>query len=535
MKEPDEACPGAGEVAPVFYLSSVERVENAEGAEAPDCPGIGWRTDHLHTILIVTEGRGSVLIAGQPGLASPGKLYFIGPGTWVELKTERDSGLCLYRMAVRVERDGAGLFGGNGEALFEPLTRLDGALQELSAPAADPSDALEALQRHIRFQQLMCELLKLRHTAVRSGTDGRQAVEGTIAFMRRTYREDISVGQLAREAGMSRWQYGAIFKSLTGQTPMDYLTGLRMDRAKELMLDNGARVRDIAERVGFRDEYYFSRRFKQTTGLTPTAYRNGNHSRSPRIFSIQYLGELLELGIRPVATNSPMLGGLSDESSGVQGVDEPFDMERIAPLKPDMILFPSYVPSAVVEELRKVAPAVEISWYDDVYARMDALGKMLGRRKEAGDWIARYRSKAERTRQRLREHVRAGETAAAFIYHNHDFYVFTGYQFGHTLYNGLGFAKPVRIEELMRRSKRIKWKRIEVGELADYAGDRVFLALPDDGDDAVEGRAMLDHPAWRNLPAVRNGRSYVVNDKWCLYDPITLEKHLDEMVKWLAR
>jgi ABC-type Fe3+-hydroxamate transport system substrate-binding protein len=355
-------------------------------------------------------------------------------------------------------------------------------------------------------------------------------VERSVQQLRQRYREDISFKEMAEAAGVSRWQFGEKFKQLTGQSPMAYLTELRISYAKRLMSDSAATVKEIANQAGFRDEYYFSRRFKQTTGMTPTQYRLG---RQPRIFSIQYVGELLALGIQPIGTNRAMLEVFKDLAGAA--FEEPIDAEELSALKPDLIIFPTFTPERQVEPLRRIAPTIGFDWQADVYSRLRAIGERLGRGKEADEWIARYEAKAARMRSRLHPYIKPGMTASAFVYHAHGLYVYAGHHFGHTLYHGLGFEPPAAIKRLMDGNSQLKWKKISVEMLSDYAGDIVFMALASSGDDAIEGRMLLQHPVWKSLAAVQNGRGYVVDAVWGNYNPVTLECHLDDLAARLEQ
>jgi two-component system, response regulator YesN len=65
------------------------------------------------------------------------------------------------------------------------------------------------------------------------------------------------------------------FKSIKGVSPMEYLTNLRIDKAKALLSDDSSiMLKDIAEIVGYSNQYYFSRIFKIITGLSPSEYRS---------------------------------------------------------------------------------------------------------------------------------------------------------------------------------------------------------------------------------------------------------------------
>ncbi|ANY68439.1 hypothetical protein BBD42_19650 [Paenibacillus sp. BIHB 4019] len=483
-----------------------------------------------YTLLAVTQGQGTITINGVSHPAAYGKCFLLAPNTAIGVESEAFQPIRLYELSFEIGAQDEELLADGGEMVFEPFALLEDML--LSLRGKPPRGKLEALQRHIQFQQLMLEVLKRQHKE-EDEPDARGAVERTISFMQHSYKEEISIGRLAQEVNMSRWQYGEKFKALTGSTPTAYLTALRIERAKQLLLSQTARVREIAGRVGFGDEYYFSRRFKQTTGLTPTQYMQ-EFGRAPRIFSIQYIGELLALGIRPIAVNSAMFPVFEEEAlRGVHGIEEPIDAEQIMRLNPDLILYPSFIKAALIDQLVKIAPMAHVSWNDDVYGRLRAMGELLGRQQEAEEWIAGYLQKAALARERIGCCIRPGETASAFVYVDQTLYMYGTHHFGHTLYEGIGFELPGRLKALTERNKQLKWMPIRLEELPVYAGDRVFFSLAPSGVDEQQGRAILNHPIWNSLPAVRSGCAYIVDPIWGNYNPITLDKHLEEVVRLL--
>ncbi|HNX52514.1 MAG TPA: AraC family transcriptional regulator [Pontiellaceae bacterium] len=79
--------------------------------------------------------------------------------------------------------------------------------------------------------------------------------------------------QMAGRCGIRRTRLNTVFQKLTGSTPMEYLTRLRMERAKTLLRETGIKIIDIAFECGFGSSQYFANTFKQATGMTPTGYR----------------------------------------------------------------------------------------------------------------------------------------------------------------------------------------------------------------------------------------------------------------------
>ena len=71
-----------------------------------------------------------------------------------------------------------------------------------------------------------------------------------------------------------------VFRRATGQTPIDYLIRLRIQKAMEWLAGTSLSVTDIALKTGFDDSNYFTRQFRKATGETPTAYRKTRQAES---------------------------------------------------------------------------------------------------------------------------------------------------------------------------------------------------------------------------------------------------------------
>ena len=89
----------------------------------------------------------------------------------------------------------------------------------------------------------------------------------------------ITVAECADFCNMSKAHFARIFKRTVGQSPVQFMLGIRIDRAKELLDFTDQSIADIAEASGFSDQNYFTRTFKKMTGMTPTQYRNAGRTR----------------------------------------------------------------------------------------------------------------------------------------------------------------------------------------------------------------------------------------------------------------
>jgi AraC-like DNA-binding protein len=85
--------------------------------------------------------------------------------------------------------------------------------------------------------------------------------------------EDLSLGQVARAVNTSTFYFCKVFRKATGINFTDYVSRVRIEKAKNLALNPNLRISEIAFEVGFQSLTHFNRVFKKITGLSPTEYR----------------------------------------------------------------------------------------------------------------------------------------------------------------------------------------------------------------------------------------------------------------------
>ena len=88
------------------------------------------------------------------------------------------------------------------------------------------------------------------------------------------YRENLTAAEIAAGVYLSPTYVSLLFKQETGETLFEYLTKVRIERAKELLLDPQTKFYEVSEAVGYSDPSHFSKVFKKMTGLTPSAFRD---------------------------------------------------------------------------------------------------------------------------------------------------------------------------------------------------------------------------------------------------------------------
>ncbi|NLW02840.1 MAG: response regulator [Clostridiaceae bacterium] len=104
-------------------------------------------------------------------------------------------------------------------------------------------------------------------------------VQNTIAYIRSNYSKNISLSDAAEAAEVSSSYLSLIFKQETGVNFSNYLTDYRMEMAKKMLVNTNKKIYEIAEDIGFSSPYYFSKVFKEYTGLTCKEYKDKNAGR----------------------------------------------------------------------------------------------------------------------------------------------------------------------------------------------------------------------------------------------------------------
>ena len=114
-----------------------------------------------------------------------------------------------------------------------------------------------------------------QHIAMKQQEKTHNVAEKAKGYIKDHFSSDLSLETMAKELGISPYYLSKLFKESEGVNYIDYLTGLRIDYAKEQLIHSKKSIKEICHESGYGDPNYFSRIFKKWTGITPTEYREG--------------------------------------------------------------------------------------------------------------------------------------------------------------------------------------------------------------------------------------------------------------------
>ncbi len=100
-----------------------------------------------------------------------------------------------------------------------------------------------------------------------------KAVARVVELMRENLSEQLTVDDLARAAMFSKFHFSRIFRRATGVSPGRFLSAMRLQEAKRLLVTTSLSVTDISHRVGYASVGTFSTRFRSSVGISPSTYR----------------------------------------------------------------------------------------------------------------------------------------------------------------------------------------------------------------------------------------------------------------------
>lgn len=505
-------------------------------------------TSH-HMMILFIDGCGTLTINDSPYLVTKGKIFLIKPQSMIDL-SDLTKEFRFYKIAFTAFQLKQGalslylgpIFSEEVEYTLYPNTRFIRLTEDL--PNLD----------YLKQQGALYELLNLlfeHQLHMNYQLTMTKAVGETINYIYSYYQQPLTVKKLAELAHIAQWQYSTIFQTLTGKKPLDYITDLRLTKAKELLLQTNEPLKDIAQRVGFEDEYYFNRRFRQVVGIPPKQFARQSKQKtvvkdwtghevaipaSPHriIYHGETFGDMLIFDVQPIGgdKNSISKSFYKNHVPYIQDVAFPINLEKSSKLNPDLIIFTNN-DEQQYQALSSIAPTITLNSWDSLEERVLLLGQWLGQQQRAEDWLAHFKIQEKTMWQQLQTVIEPGETASVLTFdHGRRLYVMGCTGLSPALFHPDGFQPHQQVKKLLQACEG--YKEIPIDHLPQYAGDRIFMLLSDKPESQLATLELMNSDLWKGLPAVQNNHAYLVDaTKWNYGDAFTREKLLGALPRLL--
>lgn len=495
----------------------------------------------------VARGKGILRVNDHAHELAEGNVVLLSAHCHAVLIANAQHPLHAYRLSIHTIEQTASLFVGTmlqkseitshtGIKLFPNQSSLVALMEELYIHRSTASE-IRHIQNQIIVHQIILQLLKHNDN---DPTGDQPSMERSITYLEDHYMDKISREHLAEIAGVSHSHYSILFKRMTGFSPNEYLSRLRIHRAIELLISGSGALREIAMEVGYKDEFYLSRRFKQHTGTSPSGY-NQRTSQRVAVLLPPYASHLLALGVEPAVI--------------IAESNEYVNATELAP--PQSITFmntastPEQINAALLDNgieliiaakqhldmyelnlahLRAIAPVVEISWMELGWKEhLRLIAKAVHRSELAEQWLSAFEQEERAARSLVERSTAANEIITILVSKTEGLYVYGARNAGYVLYQSLGLRPPERIRrEIDKLGDQFHSIPIELSDLGDYAGDRILVIVyPDANGSSSHSDALFNSTHWHTLPAVQRANVHLLDlDEWIPYNPISIRLQL---------
>ncbi|OBZ11107.1 AraC family transcriptional regulator [Bacillus sp. FJAT-26390] len=500
-----------------------------------------------HMILVAASGQGWLTIDGKFTELRQGSVYVCLPGQLVEAAAHSFDERGFYHMRFDVmEDDGSSVhtmqiinrnspFPVKGELVVTSPVSINALCESICQCLLDENH-LNRFRGQILFQEMLHTILQNALHA--QGNDSEAALEYVKGYMEQHYQQELTIDHLAKVAGMSTRHFMRLFKKRHGCGAIDYLAIFRIKQAQQLMRIGGQnRLRDIARHVGYHDDIYFRRKFKQISGVPPAAFMK-NSSQKIVAYNASNIGQLIALQVNPSAAPADHpwtdyykrkyhMNALLPLSSNVL-----IKREEIRLASPDFIIgVDTLVPADEQAMLKEIAPAYFVPWKDnDWRIHLRLVAQFLDKTAAAEAWLEAYDRKALFVSEQVKPAFK-NDSLLILRITGERYHALGSRSLGTVFYDDLQLTPPRGVDRLKED------QQLTQAQLADFDADRLLLIVDEDSLSQASWRTLMNSEQWRSLKAVRNNRvDFLPSYPWVEYSAFIHELMLDEALKlWRDR
>lgn len=246
-----------------------------------------WRPAGSQDWLVIytVDGMGEIAFENNKHQLKPGDLLLYEPDAYQDYRTDSKAGFWSLHWAHFQARD-------HWQRWLTEFPRLSSGIRHLHVPQGEIRDHIEECFQEI-FDHYQSTLSYRRLFAMNAlekawlwvrtlisddpwpQLDPR--IRKAMGLMEQALQKPPSLSELARSCNLSTSRFSHLFRDETGNTPHQYQENLRLAKARQLLETTSLRINEIAREVGYEDPFYFSNRFRNRFGDSPSGIRNAGH------------------------------------------------------------------------------------------------------------------------------------------------------------------------------------------------------------------------------------------------------------------
>lgn len=479
-------------------------------------------------LIFCRKTQGSILINDQVFTIHSPSAFFIPIQSLVQLNVELDQNSDVYILLFNIystfQFEPAKYLLQAHSVIFDLLRQL--YLQNQS------KTAMLHLQNSVMLAQLMLEL------ALDTGQNRHEkSIEIIKQYIDEHYTEPIQISQLATKLNVSENYFMEIFKKQYACTVIEYVTKKRMEEAKKLLATGDFSVKEVGSVIGYKDEFYFSRRFKKIMNISPSLFAK-TRKRKIAILDSSIFNILTPIYYVPVtAPIHPTWRSYYYNKYELQiahqlliGREKSVLLTNINSLiasgnQYDYIITIQAIPQDLQEPLKQCGRLIEIQWQQPWRKQLLDVTGVLGENMLATQWLDNYDSLVNGLKKQLSQRV----TGPLL------FLLIKGDKV--SIYNDRNIHEVVEEDlqlSIVHPMNDATKGHLCMEQLVDCKPFAIFVLLYDDVDSYSAWDTLQKDDNWLEIIAVRENRVYMISSfPWRDYGAQAHLLMLEELGRYL--
>lgn len=365
-------------------------------------------------------------------------------------------------------------------------------------------------------------------------------LEKTKQHIQYHFHESIQVKDLAQMMNISSKYYMELFRKQFGLSATQYLTKVRIEASKWLLIKENKTLREIASEVGYKDEFYFSRRFKQEVGVSPSLFMKSRR-KNIVVLDSSFFGLLAPLHYIPVAAPlHPTWRFYYYKEFGnhvvthlVVGRTPPILNENIMLLQRkniqyDLILCLDNINEEQLTSLQKLGHVYQLAWTRLSWReQLLEVARLLDAENEANNWLIEYEQAVQKAVACL-ETTYHEQTFLFLLVMGNKCYQYQDRSIQEVLLGDLG----LRLANTLTGGEK---QSVTVGQLAKINPDVIMVLVYEDEESMQTWSELQVDETWLELKSVRNRNVYrLTHFPWRDYAPLPHYLMVKEIEKRLT-
>ncbi len=265
------------------------QIHYCKGQKIKDAEKISYgftRTLQHHVMIFVCDGNGHIMIGENKYTIKKGMLFYIPPGVQLTIgpRTQNPEHYMVVHFSgsrMVLGSDGKWKFRENIQTLHQPSAQeitdfapLEELFEKLLVTWNDKGPSYEFVAATF-LRQLLIWIYQNNIKQSKNHAISLK-IDQIIEYMRQNINGKVTLEELSGIAGLSTFYLSRAFKEATGYPIIMYFNKMKIDKAKELLVEGNKKVKEVAYELGYTNEFYFSRMFKRVEGLSPKEFYSKN-------------------------------------------------------------------------------------------------------------------------------------------------------------------------------------------------------------------------------------------------------------------